>query len=110
MKTKMKIKEQVEKLNNLCVKTYLEILGYSGVTISGRGLTIFASPFDEVGRLYVDLDSNRFRLSHGKFTGGVLDLACALFGETGNNIIRNIALYRIDLLMTKCGSRSGAIR
>jgi len=60
-------------------------------------------------RLYVDKHINRFRLSHGKLTGGTLDLACALFKETPNHIVRNIALYRIDLLWTKCGSRSGAI-
>jgi len=109
MRNIMLLKEQCELVNNLCVKTYMEVLGYYGVTISGKALAIFPSPFDEVGRLYVDKHINRFRLSHGKLTGGTLDLACALFKETPNHIVRNIALYRIDLLWTKCGSRSGAI-
>jgi len=87
----------------------MEVLGYYGVSISGKALAIFPSPFDEVGRLYVDKHINRFRLSHGKLTGGTLDLACALFKETPNHIVRNIAIYRIDLLLTRCGSRSGAI-
>ena len=64
------LKEQCQLVNNLCVKTYMEVLGYYGVTISGKALAIFPSPFDEVGRLYVDKHINRFRLSHGKLTGG----------------------------------------
>lgn len=106
---KVTVKEQVEKVNNLCVKTYLEILGYRGITISGRNLAIFPSPFDEVGRLYIDGPTNRFRLSNGKLTGGVLELACALFGQTRSDILKNIVPYRIDQLMSRCGSRLGAI-
>ena len=105
----MSLKEQGEWVNNLCVKTYLEILGHYCIAIAPRGLAIFASPFDEVGRLYVDKRINRFRLSHGKLAGGTLDLACALFQELPDNIIKNITLFRIDLLMDKCGSRTGAI-
>jgi len=108
MKKKMTTREQAASINNLCVKTYMEILGY-GCIVSSRGYAIFPSPFSEIGRLYVDYDKNRFRLSHGQLTGGVLDLACALFGETKSNILKNIVPYRIDMLMSKCGSRSGAI-
>ncbi|WP_431216159.1 hypothetical protein ACQ86N_16875 [Puia sp. P3] len=77
--------------------------------VSSRGYAIFPSPFSDRGRLYVDHDTNQFRLSHSKVSGGVLDLACALFDQTRRNILRNIVPYRIDSLMSKCGCRSGAI-
>jgi len=108
MKKKITIKEQAASINNLCVKTYMEILGY-GCIVSSRGYAIFPSPFSEIGRLYVDHGKNRFWLSHGNLTGGALDLACALFGETRKNILKKIVPYRIDMLMSKCGSRAGAI-
>ena len=108
MKKKIPMKQHIVMVNNLCVKTYMEILGYRCI-VSSRGYAIFPSPFSETGRLYVDFEKNRFRLSHGKRTGGALDLACALFGETRSRILKNIALYRIDMLMSKCESREGAI-
>jgi hypothetical protein len=109
MGRKITMKEQADFVNNLCVKTYMDILGYPGGIIERQAIALFNSPFDEAGRLYVDKQTNRFRLSHGRLKGGVLDLACAIFKETRSKILRNIALYRIDLLMSKCGSRSGAI-
>jgi len=109
MKKKPTMKEQAAMVNNLCVKTYMDILGYPGGIIERQGIALFNSPFDDAGRLYVDKQTNRFRLSHGRVKGGVLDLACAIFKESRSTILRNIALYRIDLLMSKCGSRSGAI-
>lgn len=109
MKKKPMIKEQAEMVNSLCVKTYMDILGYPGGIIERRGIAIFNSPFDEAGRLYVDKQTNKFRLSHGRLNGGALDLACAIFKESRSSILRNIALYRIDWLMSICGSRSGAI-
>jgi hypothetical protein len=109
MKKKPTMKQQAEMVNNLCVRTYMEILGYCGGIVEEEGLAIFKSPFKETGALYVDRQTNTFRLDHGKRKGGVLDLACALFKETRSTILRNIVLYRIDLLMSKCGSRSGAI-
>jgi len=108
MKKKMTTKEQAASINDLCVKTYMEILGY-GCIVSSRGYAIFPSPFSEFGRLYVDHGKNQFWLSHGKLTGGTLDPACALFEQTQKNILKNIAPYRIDILMSRCGSRSGAI-
>ena len=109
MKKKPTMKQQAEMVNNLCVKTYMEILGYCGGIVEEEGLAIFNSPFKETGALYVNRQTNTFRLDHGKRKGGVLDLACALFKETRSTILRNIVLYRIDLLMSQCGSRSGAI-
>jgi hypothetical protein len=109
MKKKPTMKEQAAKVNNLCVKTYMEILGYCGGIVESEGLAIFNSPLCETGALYIDRQTNTFRLDHGKRQGGVLDLACAIFKETRSKILRNIALYRIDLLMSKCGERSGAI-
>jgi len=109
MKKKPTMKEQAAMVNQLCVKTYMEILGYCGGIVEGEGLAIFNSPLSETGALYIDRQTNTFRLDHGKRKGGVLDLACAIFKESRSTILRNIALYRIDLLMSKCGLRSGAL-
>jgi len=103
------MKEQAAMVNNPCVKTYMDILGYPGGIIERQGIAIFNSPFDEAGRLYVDKQTNKFRLSHGRLKGGDLDLACAIFKESRSNILRNIALYRIDWLISICSSRSDAI-
>jgi hypothetical protein len=108
MKKNVPTKERVDSVNNLCVKTYMEILGYRCL-ISACGYAIFPSPFTIIGRLYVSYRTNRFRLSHGTQSGGVLDLACALFGQSPANILNNIAQYRLDMLMDKCGSRTGPI-
>jgi len=109
MRKKPTIKQRAAMVNNLCVKTYMDILGYCGGIVEGEELAIFNSPLSETGALYIDRQTNTFRLDHGKRKGGVLDLACAIFKESRSTILRNIVLYRIDLLMSKCGSRSGAL-
>ncbi|HEY4064139.1 MAG TPA: hypothetical protein VGM30_19670 [Puia sp.] len=105
MKKELSLEEQTELINSLCVKTYLEILGYYHVNC--RAYVVFASPIS-AGRLYVDFHTNRFRLSHGSLTGGVLDLACAIFRKEKTVILKNLSLYRIDLLLYACGDRRGA--
>jgi len=102
------IKARQERINNLCVKTYLEILGY-GTIVSHRGYAIFPSPFREEGTLYVDYGTNKARLSTGKQLGGVLDLASTLFKVPKTTILNNIMQYRIDQLMDRCKDRQGAI-
>ncbi len=97
-----------ECINNLCVKTYLEILGY-GAIVSHRGYAIFPSPFHEEGTLYVDYHTNKARLNTGRQIGGVLDLASTLFKVPKTTILNNIVQYRIDLLMDRCGDSQGAI-
>ena len=101
-------KARQEDINNLCVKTYLEILGY-GAIVSHRGYAIFPSPFHEEGTLYVDYRTNKARLNTGKQLGGVLDLASTLFKVPKTTILNNILQYRIDLLMDRCGDLQGAI-
>ena len=101
-------KTRQERINNLCVKTYLEILGYGSI-VSHRGYAIFPLPFHEEGTLYVDYRSNKARLNTGHQLGGVLDLASALFKVPKAVILNNIVQYRIDLLMDRCGDRQGAI-
>ena len=107
MKKKLSAKENADRINNMCVKTYLEILGYRGIT-SARGYAVFASPLGDHGSLYVDFDTKKFRLSHGRRKGGVLDLAAALFKVSKAEILRNAAFYGIDRLIDKCGDRRGA--
>ena len=46
-------------VNSLCVKTYMDILGYPGGIIERQGIAVFNSPFDEAGRLYVDKQTNK---------------------------------------------------
>lgn len=101
-------KARQERINNLCVKTYLEILGYGSI-VSHRGYAIFPSPFHEEGTLYVDFRTNKVRLSTGRQIGGVLDLASALFKVPKATILNNIMQYRIDLLINRCGDRQGAL-
>lgn len=93
MRKNASIEQQTDAINNLCVKTYMELLGYGCV---------------ESARLYVDHDTNRFRLSDKKLTGGVLDLASALFLKENTEILKNICLYRIDQLLIVCGNRAGS--
>jgi len=59
MKKKPTIKEQAAMVNSLCVKTYMDILGYPGGIIERQGIAVFNSPFDEAGRLYVDKQTNK---------------------------------------------------
>ena len=101
-------KADQERINNLCVKTYLEILGYKAI-VSHRGYAIFPSPFSEEGTLYVDFRTNKARLSTGRHIGGVLDLATALFKVRKAAILNDIVPYRIDQLMSRCGDHSGAL-
>ncbi|HEV2481751.1 MAG TPA: hypothetical protein VGS79_18915 [Puia sp.] len=101
-------KASQERINNMCVKTYLEIIGY-GAIVSHRGYAIFPSPFHEEGTLYVDYRTNKARLNTGRQIGGVLDLASTLFKVPKSTILCNIMQYRIDLLMNRCGDRQGAI-
>ena len=107
MKKKASIEQQADAINNLCVKTYMELLGY-GCLESARGYVIFPSPFSPFARLYVDHETNRFWLSDGKLTGGVLDLACALFLKKKTDILKNISLYRIEQLMYVCDNQPGS--
>jgi len=100
--------EQAERINNLCVKSYLEILGYSCV-VSARGYSIFPAVFPQEGSLYVDYDINKFRIANGPHIGGVLDLAVKLFRVSKNTILKDIVAYRIDQLIAKSGNRMGSI-
>lgn len=108
MTQKIDRKIQVDAVNNLCVKTYLKILGY-GCLISARGYVLFPAVFPEKGMLYVDSGMNKFRIGQGKHLGGVLDLAVMLFGVNRTTVLKNIALYRIDQLMSKCANRKNAL-
>jgi len=51
---------------------------------------------------------NKFRIGQGKQLGGVLNLAVMLFGVNRTTVLKNIALYRIDQLMSKCANRTGS--
>ncbi|MDO6431553.1 hypothetical protein Q4E93_13190 [Flavitalea sp. BT771] len=104
MTQKIDRKKQVDAVNNLSVKSYLEILGYDSL-ISARGYALFPAVFPKKGIVYVDNGINKFRIGQGKHIGGVLDLATMLFGVSRTAVLKNIALYRIDQLMSKCENR-----
>lgn len=108
MSQQASINVRQERINNMCVKTYLEILGYGSI-ISSRGYAIFPSPFCEEGTLYVDYRTNKARLHTGRKIGGVLDLASDLFKVSKPTILNDIMQYRIDLLIDRCKDRQGAI-
>jgi hypothetical protein len=108
MKNKMSTKALEKKVNDLCVKTYLHVLGHGCFVARETGKAFFKCPFSEAGPLIVDYATNRFRSGDGNLSGGVLDLASALFNQPKDVILSHIALYRIDLLMMICGNSRGS--
>ena len=106
MEKKKTIKERIEAVNNLCVKSYMEILGYQAI-YSYPEVVVFPSPFREDEKLYVSHCLNKYFLDRGGKQGGALDLASRLFKVSRAAILNNIMPYRIDLLMDRCGDRPG---
>ena len=78
MAKKKTIKERINAVNNLCVKSYMEILGYQAI-YNYPEVVVFPSPFREDEKLYVSHNLNKYFLDHGGGRGGVLDLASRLY-------------------------------
>jgi len=108
MEKTLSIKEQEDRVKDLCVKTYLEILGY-GCLVSARGYAVFPMLFSAGGSLYVDYITNQWRFGTGQPCGGVLEFASLRFGVTKSEILRNIDQYHIDVLLIVRGDRRGSV-
>jgi hypothetical protein len=98
------------QVKDLCVKTYLEILGY-GCLVSSRGYAVFPILSNLEGlNLYVSPKTNQWRFGvNGTARGGVLELASLKFEVSREEILRNPTLYRIDVLLMVRGGTSGAV-
>jgi hypothetical protein len=106
MKPKRPTKERIEEVNDLCVKTYMEILGYKAI-LTHPSYVVFPSPFPKTEKLYVSHSTNKYFLDHGGKDGGVLDLASRLFKISKTTILMDLMPYKIDLLLDRCGDRPG---
>lgn len=106
MEKKMPMKERIEAVNNLCIKSNMEILGYQAI-YSFPEVVVFPSPFREDEKLYVSHNLNKHFLDSGGKLEGAFDLASRLFKVSRSAILNSIMPYRIDLLMDRCGDRPG---
>jgi len=99
MKKNPSLKELDDLVKGLCVKSYLEVLGY-GCYISNRGFAGFPALCTAAGMLYVDFRTNQYRFGVGGIPrGGVLEIAALCFEVSTLQVLLNFASYRIDILM-----------
>lgn len=110
MKKNPSLKELEDRIDDLCVKTYLEILGY-GCYVSNRyGFAGFPALFTVDGMLYVDRRTNQYCFGPGgKPRGGVLEIAALRFGVSKWQVLLNPSRYRIDILLIVRGHIRGAV-
>jgi len=92
----------IDELNNLSIVSYLKVLGYSPAAESDNS-TSFQVYSDQPAPATITVvhDSNTFLDTKTSRTGKLVDLACHIFQIRPGELIRNIANYRIDLLMTR---------
>ena len=92
----------IDELNNLSIVSYLKILGYSPAAESDKSTSFQVYPdLPDTATITVEHDSNTFFDRKTSRTGKLVDLACHIFQIKPGELIRNIANYRIDLLMTR---------
>jgi|GEM_PF-2007787 len=104
---KLTLKQRIARINKLCVKSYLEVLGYDCI-VSKAGCAIFPDPLEEGKQLCVDRETNIAWYNDQK-VGGVMEIARLLFEVSEKEILNDVMQYSIDKLMDKCGDRQGAI-
>jgi len=106
MKPKRPTKERIEEVNNFCVKTYMEILGYKA-TLEHPSYVVFESPFPKTEKMYISHSTGKYFLDHGGKEYGVLDLASRLFKVSKSAIMMDIMPYKIDVLLDRCHDKPG---
>lgn len=102
--------EREDQVKDLCIKTYLEILGY-GCLQSARGYAVFPALTNSEGlKIYVNPTTNHWRFGvNGLPKGGVLEFASLGFQVSKEEILQNPAHYRIDILLAVRGHIRGAV-
>lgn len=110
MENKSSIEWLEEQVKDLCVKTYLEILGYGCYISSRGGYAGFPALYTAEGILYVDRNLNKYRFGpKGIPRGGVLEFASQNFQVSKDEILRNPSRYRIDILLIVRGHIRSAV-
>jgi hypothetical protein len=96
-----KLQDQIDKMNQYSLLTYMEMLGYSPV-FENEEHTVFDIPQDNgpSSTLIINNRLNRFRFSMAITNGGILDLASLLFRANPEDILADILPYRLDQLMS----------
>ena len=96
-----KLQDQIDKMNQYSLLTYVKLLGYSPV-FENEEHTVFDIPQDNgpSATLIINNRLNRFRFSMAITNGGILDLASLLFRAKPEDILADILPYRLDQLMS----------
>lgn len=97
----------IDELNNLSIVSYLKILGFTPAAESNSSTSFLVYPAQPgTVTIIVEHDSNTFLDTKSSRTGKLVDLTCHIFQIKPRELIRNIANYRIDLLMTRTISQA----
>ena len=99
-------------LQGMCIRTYLDLLGhqptdewgdileYQGVIPGSETVLVFHST-----NTYIDASAWPTR----KVQGRVPDLAAAIHGTTVDQVLQYPSRYKLDLLIERCGDRTGPL-
>lgn len=99
MKKNPSLKELHDQVKDLCVTSYLKVLGF-GCYVGRGGFAGFPALCTSAGMLYVDFKTNQYRFGVGGIPrGGVLEIAALVFEVSKLQVLLNIASCRIDLLL-----------
>jgi hypothetical protein len=95
------LQDQIDAINEYSLVSYIKLLGYTPTYIN-EDFAIFDIPVDDAASstLVVKNSTNRFRLTMMISNGGVLDLASLLFRAKPEEILADIAPYKLDQLMS----------
>lgn len=104
------LQERIDKMNQYSLVTYLKLLGYTP-TYSNEEFAIFDIPMDgpASSTLVVKNSTNRFRLTMVISHGGILDLAGLLFRAKPEDILADLAPYRLDQLMSAVAGKDKSL-
>jgi len=100
-KTTRKAQNVIRQMNKYSLVTYLKILGLTPSLIY-KDNSIFPSPFADSpdSMLIVDHKTNTFRVTFSFKGGTLMDLAQLIFRESPEDILADIARFRLDHLMS----------
>lgn len=93
--------KSISDLNELSLISYLDILGFKPV-VTRPGSTDYQIQLDCAGpvTLTIDHQTNTFTDRANNRQGSLVDFTCLLFECTPKELLSNVAIYRIDQLMT----------
>lgn len=95
------LQDQIDAMNQYSLVSYIKLLGYTPTYINEE-FAIFDIPMDDAASstLVVKNSTNRFRLTMTISHGGILDLASLLFRAKPEDILADIAPYKLDQLIS----------